>query len=306
MRLQNETGLPAGLVTSAWGRHKNIAALVVRPMFRVEDGALRRAPELSWPIGPAPKVTPLGDLPGDKPMLTGGVDVMVHGSAHASLPVSHLRVELTVGTFFRALDVFGKRVWRAEGDRMVPSEAEPFRCMPLDHAHAHGGHRMSDHGFIECHPLNPLGMGWSEGEREGAPVCHFEAAWLPPPDGSAHAVMNATDVAEDGTLSPLSPLWLNEAHPSLIIPPAEAPEAGAAVSLTGVRRDGQPLSFELPTWELTACVRLADRSHVFPLHLDQLAIMAEEGLVMLSYRVVFRYRIVRGESRSATLLQSAS
>jgi hypothetical protein len=79
-----------------------------------------------------------------------------------------------------------------------------------------------------------------------------------------------------------------------------APKPGDLVEITNVHPDGD-LRFFMPELALHAHVQLGERHSLFPLHLDQIGILAEERRVFLGYRVVFKYRMIPLERRQATL-----
>ena len=84
------------------------------------------------------------------------------------------------------------------------------------------------------------------------------------------------------------------------VPPAQTPRPGETIEVTNVRPSGA-LRFVMPDMAMHAHVQLEDRQFVFPLHLDQIGILAEENRVFLSFRVAFTYRIVPLERRRVTL-----
>lgn len=330
LRLRNETAACADLIRSVYDGDRNLAALIARASFRIEDDALVPITGGAWPVNGAPHPSPFGEVPGDLPFLTGGVDVMVAGSAHApgGEPVERLSVELRVGTrFSRRLEVFGDRHWQLEGERLIASEPRPFTSMPLTFARAFGGEAESDGGIKLTWPANPGGRGFylTADEAAGRPLPNLEdpsdriSTWTDrveplafdryPADGSLR-VMNAVDVhhdlrvPENSHIERVKPLMFNLAHPKLIIEPKRAPTAGDWVEISHLRPNGA-LRFRMPDFALHAHLQLEERSHMYPLHLDTLAIEADAGVVHLGYRVVFRYRLRRLERRGITLYSGA-
>jgi hypothetical protein len=257
------------------------------------------------------------------PFLTGGVDVYVVGSAQpaSGSTATRLRVEIRIGErFARPIDVFGDRVWQRGAGGLVPSDPEPFEQVPLTYAHAFGGTLPLDEGKF-AYPQNPDGKGYylSEEQAEGQPLPNLEdpahpiASFEDRPDpvgtapyprewGMSMGRSIDTDFESEDFphLTRIKPLIFNNAHPEMIIAPADAPGPGDEVSITNLTPDGE-LRFRLPDGELHAHVQLADRHYLFPLHLDQIGILADQGRVFLSYRTVFRYRMVPMERRMTTL-----
>lgn len=327
MDLANTTPFNADILRTAFGEDHLLAALIARPTFRIEGRELVPTPDEPWPVDAGPMETPAGSFPGDMPFLSGGVDVFLVGNAYqpggAEGPT--LRVDVRVGEDFeRQLLVIGDRTWQRNGAGLVASEPQPFVSMSLGYENAYGGKATIPEGEMTC-MANPLGKGFyvSAEQAEGGALPNLEdpespiASWedKPEPVGTA-------PYPEDGSLRPLiavefdpenldvpkldrvKPLFFNRAHPKMIIEPARAPKPGAEITATHVRPDGD-LRFVLPELELHAHVQLEDRSYVFPLHLDQIGILAEDERVFLSYRVVFRYRVAPLERRRTTLRAGA-
>jgi hypothetical protein len=61
----------------------------------------------------------------------------------------------------------------------------------------------------------------------------------------------------------------------------------------------------MPELAFHARVELESRRYDFPLHLDQIAVVLDERRVVLGYRVVFKYRLVKGERRRTMLRAGA-
>jgi Uncharacterized protein conserved in bacteria (DUF2169) len=93
------------------------------------------------------------------------------------------------------------------------------------------------------------------------------------------------------------PTLFNHAHPDMIIEAEKAPRAGDWVSVSHGLPGGGELGFALPDAPRHAHVQLEDRHYAFPFHLDQIGIVCGEGRVLLGYRSVFEYRLVKGERR---------
>jgi hypothetical protein len=252
-----------------------------------------------------------------------------------------LDVELSVGRAFRRrIAVFGDRRWvRTPDGTLAPGAPQPFVSLPLTYDLAFGGRARNPNGMESPHGPNPGGRGYSldEAAAEGKPLPNLEdpnelvTRWndRPTPVGLGH-------YPEDGTLRPqgainhpglagvvgnaargaspapspvdvplgpshLAPTFFNQAHPAMVIEAGKAPRAGDWIRLSHGRRDGGELAFSLPEPEFHLHVQLEDRERLLPLHLDQIGILAGDERVLLSYRVVLEYRLVRRERRVATL-----
>jgi hypothetical protein len=103
------------------------------------------------------------------------------------------------------------------------------------------------------------------------------------------------------TVDHLLPTLFNQAHPDMVMEAKRTPKPGDRVRLSNGRINGDDLSFALPDEPLHAYVQLHDRGHVLPLHLDQIGLIAGEARMLLSYRVLFEYKMTRGEKRFAAL-----
>lgn len=315
----------ARLLSTTFGRDHIQAAVIARPVFRIEGEQLVPAPEYRWPIDPMPSRTPYGLFPGDMPFLTGGIDLFVIGSAWQpqGQPGTHLIMEVRVGGgFLRRIAVFGDRRWIRSGDELVATKPAQFIEMPLTYANAYGGSVETEQGTAQW-PANPHGKGFyltAEQATEGPlpnledpdhPITRYDqtaesiATEPYPAEGSLRS-LNSLDL----DLSPSSirirrikPTLFNHAHPSLILPPGSA-RMGDLVEITHLTPGG-PLQFALPALSLEAHVELGNRSWSFPLHLDQICVLAAAGAVFLSYRTVFKYRVVPYERRRTTLREVA-
>jgi hypothetical protein len=310
MRFTNASGVYGQLIDTAFGRDHIQAAVIARPVFRVEEERLVEAPELEPPA-----------VPHDVPFLSGGIDLFVTGSAWrpAGAPGARLTMEIRVGqSFALGIAVIGDRRWTGGGGKLAPGEPEPFAAMPLTYANAYGGSVETEQGRATC-PANPHGKGFylSAEQAQGQPLPNLEdperliarfqdcpepiATEPYPAEGSLRA-LNALDLDhEPGKfgIRRIKPTLFNRAHPRMILPPGSA-KAGDVVEVTHAAPEG-PLRFALPSLELEAHVELEERAWDFPLHLDQVGVLAGERRVFLSYRTVFKYRVVRGERRHATL-----
>ncbi len=307
--------------------------MIARPCFRIEDDRLAFDAETEMPIEAAPMATPFGNLPADTPFVSGGVDVFVIGQARPPLgnPASELRVDVSVGSSFRrSIRVVGDRVWRAKASAggkttaalLEPTPPVPFTAMPLTWDRAFGGKtKMEDYEYF--FPANPEGRGFyaTADEALGKPLPNLEdpeapiksvedqpepVGTAPYPQAGSLKSLAALDLkvdqanSENTRIERIKPLLFNSASPRMIVPPAQSPKPGELVEVTNVRTSG-PIRFTMPDLAMHVHVQLENRQYVFPLHLDQIGILAEERRVFLSFRVAFKYRIVARERRRATL-----
>jgi hypothetical protein len=320
----NATPANAAFLNTTFGANHMLAAIVARLAFRVEEGELLPTPEFQWPVGRMPAQTPYGPFPGDTPFLTGGIDVFVVGSLWqpGGQPDTELTAEIRIGErFVRRILAIGDRRWVRQNGALVPGAPEPFASMPLTYGQAFGGAAETENGPLAW-PPNPAGRGFyfTPGQAEGQPLPNLEdpenrivsVEDRPEPVGTApypaegslrvqHAV--ELDLESDNPgLKRISPLMFNHAHPRMILAPADTPRYGDPVEITHASPEG-PLRFRMPAAAFHAGVVLENRNYAFPLHLDQVLVLLEERRVVLGYRVAFKYRLVKGERRSAALRQ---
>lgn len=305
------------------------------------DGELSPIREPQWPVGAAPVETRLGRKGSDKPFYMGGIDVLLGGAVHQKNASGRLDVELSVGrTFRRRIAVFGDRRWVRRDSVLVAGEPAPFVSMRLDDTLSFGGRAPAKGGEATPYGPNPRGRGYylDEASAEGNPLPNLEdpnqmvIRWderpIPvglgyyPEEGSLRpqaaidhpglaGVIGAagkrgaspSPTPEDLSITAdnLGPMLFNQGHPANVIPAEKAPARGDWVRLSHGRKDGSDLAFLLVDEGFHLHVQLEDRERVIPLHLDQIGIIAGEARVLLSYRVVFEYRLVKGERRVCSL-----
>jgi hypothetical protein len=252
-----------------------------------------------------------------------------------------LSVELSVGrTFRRRIEVIGDRRWvRSKEGTLVPSAPESFGSMALDDTLSFGGRAKMKDGQAAPYGANPRGRGYylDEKSAEGGPLPNLEdpsglvTRWddRPTPVGLGYypeegslrpqasvdhpglaGILGGTEKGKPApplpsdlavTVEHLTPMLFNQGHPGNVIPAEKGPKPGDWVRLSHGRKDGNDLAFVLPNRGFHLHVQLETREHVIPLHLDQIGIVAGEARVLLSYRVVFEYRLVRHERRACSL-----
>jgi hypothetical protein len=314
MEFFNATSAGAGFVNTTFGEHHMLAAVVARPAFRVDEGQLLLTPEFSFPMGK------------DVPFLTGGIDVFVIGSVWQPYgqPGTELTASISIGErFLRCITVIGDRRWIRANGALVPGEPEPFVSMPLSYDRAFGGAAETIHGPCAW-PANPGGKGFhlSPEQAEGQPLPNLEdpdrrirsiedqpepMATGPYPAEGSLRVENAVEVdlqPENPGIKRIKPLVFNHAHPRMILEPSNTPRPGEQIEITHASRQGS-LRFSMPELEYHVHVHLEHRNYFFPLHLDQIVVLLDEQRVVLGYRVVFQYRLVKREHRTVMLRQGS-
>ena len=325
MELVNPTGWNAGWLSTTLDDEHLLGAVIVRPTFRLEGESLQAGDAPVWPIEPGGSRTGLGTFGADLPFLNGGVDVLVVGDAvppgGVARPEMEVRLDLG-GRFARRLHVLGDRHWIRAAGTLQPSAPAPFTALPLEWGRAYGGraaHPLGEQVF----PANPGGRGFhlDETEAEGGPLPNIEdperritrwddrpepVGWAPYPADGALRPLHAARVEGEGASARyrgVAPTFFNQAAPRMILPAAEAPQPGEIVEVIGMRADGR-FRCALPDLAFHVDVALGDRRYRFPAHLDQLLLAPTLGALVLSYRAVFRYRMVPRERRSVTLVQA--
>jgi hypothetical protein len=246
-------------------------------------------------------------------------------------------------TFRRRLAIFGDRRWlRGKDGSLVASPPETFGSMSLSDSLTFGGRTLASNGQETQYGPNPRGRGYfldelsAEGqllpniEDPNQLVTRYEDRPTPPGIGyypetgslrpmaalehpGLAGVLGQTtgknaappDVPADTSIGPehLSPKLFNQAHPNMVIPAEKSPQPGDVIRLSHGRKDGSDLLFILPATGFHLHVQLEDRERVVPLHLDQIGIIAGDARVLLSYRVVIDYRLVRHERRVCSLYE---
>lgn len=246
-------------------------------------------------------------------------------------------------TFHRRLAIFGDRRWiRSKDGTLVPSVPEVFGSMRLSDTLTFGGNAQTKLGEPTPYGPNPRGRGYFRDERSAEGqllpniedpnqlVTRFDDRPTPPgigyyPESGSLRPLAAIEhpglagvlgqtgakggavpnVPVGTTIGPdhLTPKFFNQAHPNMVIPAEKGPSPGDVVRLSHGRKDGTDLLFVLPNAGFHLHVQLEDREKVVPLHLDQIGIIAGEARLMLSYRVVVEYRLVRHERRVSTLYE---
>lgn len=318
MDLVNRTRYSARITSTIVGENKMMASVIVKAMFNIDNSTLRPADIQAWPIGEAVE-TEFGNFDEESPFRRQGVDVILLGNAYPDTPqATRSRVHLQVGSLGYTLDVIGDRRWVRSDDQLLASAPEPFDSIPLTWERAYGGKCPVETGELPFHQ-NALGRGFyvdAESAEEGllpnleSPVNPIQT-WedQPEPVGvaplardSALRIFNSIDLDIDANpprIDKIKPSYYNNANPALILD--GAPDAGTLVDIRGVRPGGDKLSFALPGGTFHTYVQLADRSYVFPAHLESIVVLTEEMKVLLGFRCCFTYTFNPLERRVAML-----
>lgn len=295
-----------------------LATVVVKVAYQVgPEGALRPRPAQDAVIREEAEDTPLGLLPSDQVPYRSGVNVFVHGRAHAPGGAARaMEVSLALPGFEHRLLVVGDRLWSQDGHIGVP---EPFGAMPLVYARAYGG--LAEHrGGQVAYPGNPLGRGFVyEAEHlPGTALPNLEdpahrierwqdrprpRCWGPlPPQTGLHLERAVHIVDPERCQYRLTPRAFDCAHPDLVRPQLPAGSIGA---LTGLTPEGAPFVFQVPPSPARLQVELGAKRFDLTPALDTLGVFVEQGRLVASFRASFRYRLQPKQLRR-TRLHTAS
>ena len=168
MELVNSTPVPCRILTGALLAAENrIGTITAKATFRVVGHRTEIETQDPFPIFEEDHETDLGLLPNDLvPRRDPAFEVLVLGAAYGAggAPTSESRVEVSVGSERRALDVLGTRVWESSGASATMSAPVAFTRMPLTSANAFGGRTLVEvdrEAFLEVSDLdNPDGKGF--------------------------------------------------------------------------------------------------------------------------------------------------
>lgn len=318
MDLVNKTRYSSRLAATIVEQDRMMASVVVKAQFSIRDNRLLPHDIQAWPIGQSVE-TEFGTFDEESPFRRQGVDIILLGKAYPRRGSGvRTRVELQLGSLDYQMDVIGDRQWVRSGDRLQASEPLPFESMPLTWDRSYGGKCKVETGDLPFHQ-NSLGRGFfvSEDTAVGGYLPNLEdpenpvKTWedQPEPVGvaplsreSSLRIFNSIDMdleSEPPRIKHIKPSYYNNANPALIL--EAAPEPGSTMHVKGVRPDGEELFFQLPTGTFHTYVQLADRSYVFPAHLESIVVLSEESKVLLGFRCCFKYTLNPLERRVAVL-----
>ncbi len=325
MDFVNRTPFPAGFFNTVVGHDQLLGAVVLKAVYRIQDGKLAVDADRAWPVQSDPVKTDFGEFDGESPFAREAVDFILLGKAYA--PAGRAPVPVTVpvtvkvqlgGSFSYSMLVFGDRYWLKQGRDLAASEPAAFESIPLTWERAYGGKCKVETGELPYHS-NPKGRGYylTAEQAEGRPLPNIEnpacpiRTWKDQPEPAGTAPysrewsMRALNSVDMDLKSPIprirrvKPAFFNNSNPRLIRP--EPLQPGEKIAVAGVRPRGAELGFVLPHAAFHVHVQLQDRRYVFPSHLDTVIVLADEERVVLGFRSCFRYRMVPLERRAAVL-----
>jgi hypothetical protein len=306
MLLTNDTEDVAGLLRCDRPNDEMAAALVVRRRFRVlEDGALETPAkeDLLQSLRMEPRDEgDYGLLPPDDFYPRRGTDVIVLGDAICREPTVATRVNVKVGPYDVALDIFGDRVWESVLGSLAPSAAEPFVRKPVTYANAYGGAAVGEYGPVPSHN-NPGGKGYILRQRDAA------GTPLPNVESPSQRIKSWSDRPDPVGVGPYPVTWglratrcfrFDPEAKKLSIHPEEGLFDKAHPNLSGQEVTGGPLivagmstrpslSIDLPECPYEVEITIGDETVVRPLALEEILLDLRTSTLELAYRKMFRY-----------------
>lgn len=318
MKLFIDAPVAAGLIRTEREDDVLLAALVVRRRYGIGDAGLVDPPANKPPAAiryEAVDNGEYGELPPDEVAPRTGTDVIVLGDAVCPEPRIATRVEVKVGAYQVALDVFGDRVWDGVLGALLPSDPKPFVRMPITYNNAYGGSSdFSEYGPTPWY-MNPVGKGYylKASEAKGAPLCNIEApsahvkAWddRPPPMGFCpYPAMwglkweKFVEVLPDQEQIEVYPErgMYDRAHPLLAGKPVEP----GPMRIAGM--SAKPLAFDIPPCPVAAEITVGQTTATRDLTLEEILVDLRESVVDLTWRKMFRYNFVRHEKRETRVI----
>jgi len=328
MRFVNHTPLPSALVPCAEGGD-DLTALVIScvtfAITPVPEGKTASPSSLRLAYTQRPLERGSARLePGDDVFVREGVSVTASGFVYApGEKATKADASLSIGSEVRRVRAFGPRVWR-EGmfGNLSPTSPLTFDRVPMTWEAAYGGTLVRKTSFVErdgrmclvpeyttAYPHNADGVGFylerSEAVEKPLPQLEHPELAIKNWDDKPHPVCFAPYPMSGG----MRPMVLSEgdkvnlnrmgkltcrAAPWLIF---SAIEPGTNITLTGMRRKGETLSFVVP--EVPIRVRAILGRALFRLkpRLDALEIDAEAAQVRFVYRCPFKFGLVQHERR---------
>lgn len=313
MELINHTDFPARLLK-----------LEVEPEFPIRAAVLWKATYALHPTGevthahdPMPILsdrleTRFGVFHAETFFQKEDVDVVFAGTLRTSIPVTEANIVLRTRGLEHRMRVMGNRRWVRLGDRLVPSEPEPFVEMPITYGRAYGGRTEVD-GLQQVFAANPEGVGYygSEAQADNMPLPNllaFDApreigwdtplavvGWGPYP---MHWELRAREgIIPQGTpeapeLPRLRPRLNNNAHPGLIV--AEL-HPGDRLEFEGV--DGSCAVVHLPDEVLFVQAQVGEVVEQCVGRIDGVVWWHDVGRLTVTHRAFFSYEHRRNELR---------
>jgi hypothetical protein len=319
MELLNHTPYEAQVFQTVLDDEEMLAVIVVKATYMfARDGNVSLERDHPLPIYREFVCSELGQIWPESFARRHQAEVLVFGHAIApgGRPVEQLDVRLRVGDSLDAVGrVFGRRRWQARLLRQPHiSKPEPFEAMPLDWAHAFGGHARSQ-GREVPFPANPHGRGYILDRKavDGVELPNLEdpdrlitrwanaprpLAFAPIPPGSSLVDFDDPDNPTPPEASMTGP-WattsstLNFAHPRLR---TRTLQEGVAVVTHGMSPHGVQ-GFVLETPQVFALVDIGQRKSRHYCKPDTLYLYPQQGRYAVTARFAFRYLVRDKQSR---------
>lgn len=325
MDLYIQTPAQAEFLSSQCDENEMIASVIVKRQYRVAGTVLVLEDEQDWSIVEPPTTEEYGAFDPEAPCAREGTDLFVLGSVYAGTSaagpgdLTRGRFELQIdGAPHLAIDAFGARLWQRERKQLAASKPSEFTSLPLTWSGAYGGKADTETGEMPFQS-NEKGIGFyvTEEQAEGSPLPYLEdpaahisrwderpvpIATSPLPRTSELRMTVGVHINMEGErpfVEEITQAYFNNAEPRMVLRPGAS--AGTHFVLNGVRPGGAPFEFTVPDCPVHAHVQLADRSYVFPAHLEQIIALPEEGRVVIGHRITYTFPFKEMERRAATL-----
>jgi hypothetical protein len=315
LQFENRTGFAGTVFASPDPDGVDTLYALVKATFDLNDG-IRPAQE-QLPVVMADEF--YGDpaassirLPSDIALVKPGTDVVLLGHAYVpgGRPAWYVDVSLAAGPLFRAVRVFGNRIWESSGAGYSPSSPQPFEAMPLVWELAFGGLDNGPHG-LQTH-ANPVGRGFHVPDGtmpvQGQPLPNLEdptdpiTSWKQTPAAAGFAPIAAHweprrafagtyDESWQQNRAPFLPVdfdpqFFQIAPPGLTMPGGYF-HGGEVIEARGVTPDGM-LRFALPMFGVQITYTVAGSKDVRPANLDTVIIEPDAGRVVLVWRAALQ------------------
>ncbi len=318
MDLENLTPLPAAALKSAQS-DEMLALLLACATYDLAEGQLELSPE-QQPLRLAPDPA----YANDAQFIREGVSLCVEGFVYApGGEAKTATAELSVGEHQQSIKALGPRVWwKGVMGKLKATEPRPFQRVEMSWELAYGGmvhlpnmameHEgeqilVPDHdeGWV----MNMIGTGFylDEAMAVDSPLPQLEdpeqliSSWDDRPEPVCFAPyplsggLRAASLIEDGIVQcERSPRALGRGCPRTTF--TEVP-AGTVITVSGMRPDGEELSFAVPEPPILFDVHVGSVDKRLSPQLDAIDINAEEGTVRFAFRRPFRYPVIQLEKR---------
>lgn len=316
LQFANQTGFAGTVFASPDPDGVDTLFTVVKATFDLADGV--RPSEQQVPVVMADEFH--GDpaassirVPADIALVKPATDVVLLGHAYApgGRPTWYMDVSLMAGPLFRAIRVFGDRVWESSGTGYAPSSPQPFQSMPLVWELAFGGTDAGRHGPAGL-AANPVGRGFHAADGAtpvpGRPLPNLEdpadpiTSWKQTPAPAGFGPVAAHWEPRRAFAGTYDEAWQQKRAPFLpadfdprffqIAPPGSCLPAGyflggEVIDVRGATPDGV-LRFALPAVGVQITYSVAGSAEVRPAHLDTVIIEPDAGRIVLVWRAALQ------------------